>query len=475
MLSYSHGSWFAVAAPAGAALLSAELPVAAARAAWSEMRSGEGLAAVLDGVVGSFGTSLRSLPSFGVVVWDAATGSARVLVRGPVVVDVVSATGEVERFSGEGVTTWSERSVESPATVTLTVVAGEAPVSDGGEDALPLGDGIARAGALTWSADAVVPSLPPAPVIAPPVPVPPVPPAPESVPALEPEPVSPAVPPAPVVSLPAPPTAPVPDPVPPLPVPDPPLPVPPPVPLPAPGVPPAAAPVVPSPPAPDETLAPDPGLTYAPAPVAPAPVSDFTVGYDDFLYGETSMSSVEDAAVRAAPDAEASPGLISGMPSAAAAAAEAVDDGDHDGETISGERFAELQALLADAGGASSGLGAPPSGRADPVLIVSTGERVVLDRGVIVGRRPRAVRATGAVPHLVTVPSPNQDVSRSHVELRARGRDILAVDLDTTNGTRLLRAGADPVRLHPGEPALLVEGDRLDLGEGIVLAFEGLG
>jgi hypothetical protein len=51
---------------------------------------------------------------------------------------------------------------------------------------------------------------------------------------------------------------------------------------------------------------------------------------------------------------------------------------------------------------------------------------------------------------------------------------VLAVDLDSMNGTRLLRPGVDPVRLHPGQPSLLVAGDRLDLGDGVVLSFEGI-
>jgi hypothetical protein len=60
------------------------------------------------------------------------------------------------------------------------------------------------------------------------------------------------------------------------------------------------------------------------------------------------------------------------------------------------------------------------------------------------------------------------------VELRVVGQDLLAVDLNTTNGTRLLRPGLDPVRLQPGDPTILMDGDRLDLGDGVELRFEGL-
>ncbi len=108
-------------------------------------------------------------------------------------------------------------------------------------------------------------------------------------------------------------------------------------------------------------------------------------------------------------------------------------------------------------------------------IVVSTGEVVELDRGVVVGRRPRVVRgAGGETPRLVTVPSPQQDISRSHVEVRLEGWHVLVNDMNTTNGTTLLRVGQPPRRLHPSEPILVVDGDVADLGDGVTLTFEGL-
>ena len=78
------------------------------------------------------------------------------------------------------------------------------------------------------------------------------------------------------------------------------------------------------------------------------------------------------------------------------------------------------------------------------------------------------------LPTLIAVESPEQDISRSHVEIRAEGEHVLATDLDTTNGTVLLRGGQDPVRLHPGEPTMVVTGDVLDIGDGVTIAFEDL-
>lgn len=110
----------------------------------------------------------------------------------------------------------------------------------------------------------------------------------------------------------------------------------------------------------------------------------------------------------------------------------------------------------------------PPLGR----IAVSTGGGFVLDRTAIVGRRPRASRVSGNdLPQLITVPSPQQDISRSHVELRLEGWHVVAIDLGTTNGTALLRPGADAVRLRPREGTVLVDGDRLDLGDGTILQY----
>ena len=100
---------------------------------------------------------------------------------------------------------------------------------------------------------------------------------------------------------------------------------------------------------------------------------------------------------------------------------------------------------------------------------------VDLDRTVIIGRRPRSTRASGEnMPHLVAVDSPQQDISRSHLEIRPEADSVVVIDLRTTNGSTLLRPGADPVRLHPGEQTLVLSGDVVDLGDGVTVTFEGL-
>lgn len=105
--------------------------------------------------------------------------------------------------------------------------------------------------------------------------------------------------------------------------------------------------------------------------------------------------------------------------------------------------------------------------------VLPSGERIPLGRGAVFGRRPRSSRMQGVrVPHLVTLSSPHEDISRSHLEITIEDWSVLATDLDSTNGTMLLRDNQAPVRLRPGVATNLVHGDRLDLGDGVVLTLE---
>lgn len=149
-------------------------------------------------------------------------------------------------------------------------------------------------------------------------------------------------------------------------------------------------------------------------------------------------------------------------------------DGDHDGITIAAGDIAAMRR------GAQASPPAPttPAGQAaarPPARVrLSTGAEVALDRPVLIGRRPRSVRSVGEdVPHLITVASPMHDISRNHIEIKIEDDVAMVTDLDSTNGTLLYRDG-DPQRLHPGERTILIEGDALDLGEGITVTFQGL-
>ena len=413
MARYSPGQWFAIVTPAGAALLPPTVPEATVEQVWRALRAGAGLGAVIEGLVGAFGTSLSLLPDFAVLT--GAGAEVRVAVRGAATAGVRTAgASDLEVIAGAGVTTWSERALTQ---VTSALLA--APGAAAGPT-LPIADGIVLAGSVELLDQQTVPAAPS--------------------PAASGQGTAPAVP----------------------------------------------SPAEAAPPAPADRLAPAETTWVEPA-------GDAAHDFAELLFGETVISSVEAAAVRQ-PEAEepagpapapaplpasavavpaepapvpasvppaAAPSMIQGVPGRPQPA------GDHDGETVLSDEARQV----------AVGISQPttPLQRTPPVLLAPGHPPLALDRSAIVGTRPQLSRVQGSnVPHLVAVTSPSGEISRNHLELRVEARTVLAVDLNSTNGTVLLRAGSDPVRLHPGEPSMLVAGDRIDLGDGVMLSFEGL-
>ncbi|SFS03275.1 Forkhead associated (FHA) domain, binds pSer, pThr, pTyr [Agrococcus baldri] len=195
------------------------------------------------------------------------------------------------------------------------------------------------------------------------------------------------------------------------------------------------------------------------------------------------------------------------VPPAAPAASADAGLGDHDGMTVTADRARELRAERSQRELATPPATGPlvlstlcPEGHVNApgtpqcsqcgaaidegsaaqrrrpevaVAVLTSGERVPLGRGVVIGRRPRSRRVEdGRVPRLVTVESPGEDISRSHIELRMEDWNLVAIDLSSTNGTLLLREGAAPQRLRPEASTILQLGDRLDLGDAQVVTIE---
>ena len=453
---YSPGTHPVAVTPQGFAALADDTSPALAARIHALVADGRGLGGVLEALTGAYGTSLSAVPPFAVAL--AEGGSVRLAVRGSFALDVDGRSPE--RVSGEGVTTWTERVVAEASRVSL----------DGGADAappeLPIADGVVLAAGLVWvpagadeSAAAAVkteaaPAERPDPAVESPEPAPAPAPAPEREPepapdpAAEPEPESepePELEPEPAVA-PLPPAQPTPE------------------------------------PAPRGRSAHVPGAQGAASVAPPSPATPLTT---------TSAGLIDSAAVLSLADADtllpAESTLIPRDEEAEHVLDEIAEDpaleatvvrpadtpvvlGDHDGETIS---LAEARAMR----GAAEPVPplAPPRPPAPGRIRVSSGQVVTLDRTVVIGRRPRSTRVSGTdLPHLVAVDSPQQDISRSHVELRVEGDSIVATDLNTTNGSTLLRPGVDPMRLHPGEATVVVPGDVIDLGDGITVAIEDI-
>ncbi|KGM08310.1 hypothetical protein N869_10960, partial [Cellulomonas bogoriensis 69B4 = DSM 16987] len=151
-------------------------------------------------------------------------------------------------------------------------------------------------------------------------------------------------------------------------------------------------------------------------------------------------------------------------------------DEDHDGLTVLSSDVVALRRQLPEwAGDAVPGPLAVPAPQAPPPakILLSSGLVVALNRPVLLGRAPQVSRVTNSqLPRLVTVASPNQDISRTHAEVRMDGEDVVVTDLRSTNGVLLLRQDAGPQRLHPGEPTVVEPGVVVDLGEGVTFVVE---
>ncbi|MGD8193467.1 FHA domain-containing protein [Herbiconiux sp. P18] len=519
---YTPGTWRGVVSPSGVAVLPSDVGPELLDRVWRALDGGDGLGAVLESLAGAFGTGLSALPPFAVATFDG--GGIRVAVRGDLEIEIderrTDATGGTPVVvSGADVTTWSERVVQ--AADALVFRTPEQPGAEG----FGIANGVVLCSTLTATLAATAaaatveatrtaePAAVPAPEAEPAqdaseltvvhdegAPVPPLVPNPsesaenagngtsgggeelhEEVESTrtelpddaydhlwgatvvksvedaavrelddedEHDDASPKTPPAPAAAA-------------------------------------AQNPAVQNPAAQNPTpAAPAPAPAAAVPPVASSGLIDSVPGFGTMgaASGSAGFSGVTVPPVRPpAPEPSAgfapptgAPALgsppVAGSPASGTvspAPGSARADDDHDGLTVT---VSELEAMrrLADAAPAAE-LPAGALGR----IVLSTGESYPLDRPVIIGRRPRANRVQAdAVPILVAVASPEQDISRNHLEIRLEGRHVLAVDLATTNGSVLHRDGSPPKRLGPNEPELVLSGDVIDLGEGINVVFE---
>lgn len=125
----------------------------------------------------------------------------------------------------------------------------------------------------------------------------------------------------------------------------------------------------------------------------------------------------------------------------------------------------------------------PASGEAlpltEPVLLppppatfaarLPAGDTIPLDAPLLLGRRPALQRVeSGGTPRLVTVPSPTQEVSSTHVRIEQQGDAVVVTDLRSTNGT-VVTGPAGARRLRPGESVVVLAGARVEIGDGNII------
>lgn len=104
---------------------------------------------------------------------------------------------------------------------------------------------------------------------------------------------------------------------------------------------------------------------------------------------------------------------------------------------------------------------------------ISDGTALPLDRPLLVGRAPVEQDGFNPFPHLITVPSPHRDISRTHLAVAPHDWSVVVTDLHSTNGTLLITdPSSSAVLLKPGEPTPIPIGSSLELGDGITVTIE---
>lgn len=111
----------------------------------------------------------------------------------------------------------------------------------------------------------------------------------------------------------------------------------------------------------------------------------------------------------------------------------------------------------------------PPLG----VLRLTTGDTIVLDRDVILGRSPDEPIDDGPdSPHVIRLDSPSGAISRNHLRVTLDGWHVMVTDLRSMNGTEMAAPGQRPQQLRGGEAVPILPGTSVILAEDVTFVYE---
>jgi len=106
-------------------------------------------------------------------------------------------------------------------------------------------------------------------------------------------------------------------------------------------------------------------------------------------------------------------------------------------------------------------------------LRLEDGSAVPLAGPVLLGRNPVDGAPVDGVPAVaVRLPDPDRLLSRTHVEVRLDGWDVLVVDRGSVNGTVVHRSDGTVLELVAPVPAVVATGDRVVLGGSTSFVLE---
>ena len=214
----------------------------------------------------------------------------------------------------------------------------------------------------------------------------------------------------------------------------------------APGAPVMGAPSLATPPVGPAPMAP---VSAAPAPAGPAPAERFAPPAEPAAWQPPTIAPVApaEAPVTQAP-AQAQAQAQAPVQAPASASAPAA---------------AQAPAAPTAPASAPQPASAPAPDGPRAVLVIDNGERVEVRAATLIGRAPAVGDGEGEA-QLVRVPDETRSVSKTHVAILLSRRGVVAVDRGSTNGSSIVREGAEHP-LTPGHPAELRAGDMLRFGD----------
>ncbi|MBX3093089.1 MAG: FHA domain-containing protein [Cryobacterium sp.] len=151
---------------------------------------------------------------------------------------------------------------------------------------------------------------------------------------------------------------------------------------------------------------------------------------------------------------------------------EPADSGDWK-RALTGDLTADLPTTQPHAAPSRQASASPPSSAPAERSVHSIrvgGSEFSLEAPAFIGRHPSTPRIMGTRPvRLVRVPSPNREISSTHVSIQQEGSSVVVTDLGSTNGTTIIGSGPTPVPLRRGDSMVVLPGSLVDLGDSVVI------
>jgi predicted component of type VI protein secretion system len=99
-----------------------------------------------------------------------------------------------------------------------------------------------------------------------------------------------------------------------------------------------------------------------------------------------------------------------------------------------------------------------------PILVLDTGQEIVVSGPGLVGRRPETDSSAGAAT-IVALEDPDRSISKTHLAIKPKDGTVWVTDLHSTNGTRVFSLAGGIRQLEPGVAVPVEPGETVQFGD----------